>query len=406
LALDDKRWMFRDGKGVWGERPFTFAGWIARGVGANKTDLRLAFYDVSVADVLAQYGIDARWRPQATVTGEIRMGGSFDYPLTRYEATASSVTFDGWPSIPMSSGPMSVRGSLLAVNAEVSGSFNAKDVTIGRLKVPQGLFGVRWWREKLTVTSLDLALWGGKVDASAAYEPAEDQPYKGGALFSDVDAGPFIADALGDTGLKLEGRLDASVQTRYRDGRLRWDGRAGVHEGKLGPKGLLRAVVAEAVTAAGADAGAIEELAARHPALTTDAMPFRRLAADFQSVDDGIAVRVADIVTDGATLALDGTVDASRRLRSTGVVTLAQALTSDLVRRVPPLAKLVGGEGTLVIPVSIEGAPEDVRATLDERFVKAVAAARDGKSVEPLDTELPAAKFTTDLPPLEEQFGR
>ena len=53
FALDDKRLALRDGKGSWGERPFRYSGWIARGVGSNKVNLRLGADDIDVDELLA-----------------------------------------------------------------------------------------------------------------------------------------------------------------------------------------------------------------------------------------------------------------------------------------------------------------------------------------------------------------
>jgi hypothetical protein len=406
VSLDDKRWVLSDGEGKWGARGFAFAGWVERAIGANKVNLRMSFKDVGVSDIMAEYGIEERWRPDAVVAGEIRMGGSLDYPLTRYEVKAPRVTFNGLPSMSISTGPMRVSGSLLAINAEVSASFDTSDLSIGHVKIDDALVGTRWWRNELMVSTRELPLWDGKLDASAGYEPQAERRHRGGGLLRDVDAAMFWQHVFPDSRLELDGRLDVSMQTDWRDGRLWVDGRVGVHDGTLGPDGLVHSILSEVAAVAGAEPAVLAELAARYPVAAADGMPFRRLAASFQSAKEGVAVRVSDLVGEGATLSLDGTVNADQRLSAAGVVALAPSLVSGLVRRIVPLAGLVADDGELQVPVRVEGNPAELRVTVDPRFLEALRAAGDGKDVEPVTVSLPEPSFTTDLPPLEEQFGR
>jgi len=112
-----------------GRAPFTYAGWIARGYSDSKVNLRLNVKDVSVAGVLAEYGIAERWRAQRSY-GEIRMGGrwkSRSRAMTRAPRARASTAFPG----PISTGPVSVVGSLLAINAEASGSVDMARLQIG-----------------------------------------------------------------------------------------------------------------------------------------------------------------------------------------------------------------------------------------------------------------------------------
>jgi hypothetical protein len=357
VALDDKRWVLKDGKGKWGERPFTFAGWIARVPTANKVNLRLSFEHVNAADVMAEYAIDERWRPQADVSGEIRMEGSFDYPLTRYEAKMPSFTWNAWPSTPVSSGPMNVRGSLLAINTDVSASFETNELKVGTIVAKNVLVGSTWWHEKLTITSMNLPMWGGRTDSSAAYEPAAEERWKGGALLHDLDAGVFLPQAMPDLGLRVDGRLDGSGEGGYRDGALWYRGRVGLHEGTLGPQSLLRVVASEVIKAAGADPAVLDELATRHPALASDKLAFKRIAIDFQAQPPGTALRIGDLVSDGGTLTLEATADATKHVAADGLAVFVPPVSADLAGRVPALARLLSSNGSLQVPVHAEARP-------------------------------------------------
>ena len=407
FALDDYRLALREGKGSWGAYPFTYAGWIARGVAGNKANLRMATADVDVAELLAEYGIDERWRPQTTVSADLRMGGTLDDELTRYEAKAESARFDGWPSVPISSGPVKVGGSLLAINAEVSGSFTFKDLRIAHLLFPEQLLGVRWWRDELSITSLGQKLWDGKIDAAVAYKPRESSDVTGGGVFYDVDAESIVRAILPEFGIEVKGRIDAATQGLYDARGLSYEGRVGLHFGSLGPKGWVRHAVDQAVAAAGRSDAVTPEIAATYPVLAAaEPVVLDRAEAIFRSRENGISFAIVDARSQGATLTIDSTIDADRKLTGNAVVVLAPDLVSALVARVPALLRMVDPGGSLVVPVHLEGTPSEVEVSLDRAFAAALKRAREGQVVEPLAAAAVAPSFSIETPPLEEQFGR
>jgi hypothetical protein len=211
-----------------------------------------------------------------------------------------------------------------------------------------------------------------------------------------------------DVGLQLEGRMDLSGDGKYLDGAWDYRGRIGVHDGTLAPATLLRDVAKEIAAAAGADLAVLDELATRHPALVADKLPFKRIAVDFKAQSPGTVVRLGDLVSDGGTLTLEGTLDAAKHVAGDGVAEFPPALSADLASRIAPLAKLLPADGSLRVPVHVEGSGAAVKVTLAQDFVDALAKARQGKSTGPFLAEKPEPSFDigSDLPPLDEQFGR
>ena len=404
FALDDKRLVLEDGQGRWGQRQFAYAGWIARGFGENKVNLRMNLEDVSVADVLAEYGIAERWRPQASVTAEIRMGGSLDEPLTRYDASAESVRFDGFPGVPVSSAKVQVAGSLLAVNADVSGSFTTHRLQVGSVQLEHILIGANWWRDKLNVTTLGHRAWDGKLDAAVSYSPKESPDASGGGLLHGVDAKEALAAFFPDLNAGVEGRLDATVQGGYGAQGFWYEGRFGLKKGSIA-KAPVRAVADSVVSTAGGDPTANDSLAAALPVLSSERTPLDEVVGAFSSRQVPTAFEITEVQSDGVRLRATGTLSEGRRVEAAGVATFSDPVAGALAGNAPVLAKLAAPDGSVSVPFRAQGVVTDFTIALDPGFAAVVEKARTGEAVEPFPVPAAPEPLKVDIPPLEEQFG-
>jgi hypothetical protein len=405
FAFDDRRLALREGKGNWGDYPFTYSGWIARGYADNKVNLKLDTGEVDVDELLAEYDIPERWRPEATVSAEVRMGGTLTEDLVRYEAKSPSAKFNGFPSVPISAGKFTVGGSLLAVNAEVAGSFMFDELRVGHVVFKNQLVGSRWWRNELGITSLGQKLWDGKLDAAGAWKPNESKDVTGGGVFYDVDVAKLLADVVPDLGVALTGRLDMSTTAVYDARGFGYEGRGALFYGVLGPDGWMRKAVDQVLAAVGADV-VNEEIETAYPVLELKPVPFDRVEAIFQSRDDGIAFAILDGKSKGATYTLDGKSDLDRKITADAVIVLTPDLVSTLIARAPALAGMADPGGSLAVPVHLEGKPADIAVSLDRNFAAALTRAKEGEPVDAPAVTPREPSFTTDIPALQEQFGR
>jgi len=405
FSIDDKRWMLREGKGKWGEQPLTFSGWSGRGKFGNKVGGRLELDQLHLASVLAAYGIPERWRAHATAKGRVRVFTSNDDTLYRWEASAPTVRFDGWASHPIVTGPMTVQGSLFASNADASGSFRSDEVKIGKIRVEKFLAGVTFFRDKLTVTSLDLPVWDGKFSGAVSYFPKEEKRVEAGAVFRDMDASVLREQFLPDVGLDLSGRVNAVLDLDFEDDGAWARGRAEVRDGTLGPPSLTRDAVV-AVARAAERPGAVSELADVRPDLIdAEKLPFELLVLDFERRSGKVTVRVDELASEGAMLKGEGTVGRDGALDGWATLALSEEVTADVAAAIPAAGMLAGGR-ELRIPLRIEGTSSKPRTVLSEELERAVARAAAGETVGRFAPAEPELALELDLPPLEDTFPR
>jgi len=405
-AFDDKRFMLRKGSLDWGGLPLEVSGWLARGAEA-KIGGQLRWEHVDADALLSQFGVDERWRPQAKVSGEVRLMGDLDRPLVRYEATAPSVKLVPWPSLPLVSGPMRVTGSLLAINADASGSFNGSDLRIADARLPAALFGMQYWRDKLTFSALDQEAWGGRADLSFAYRPDEENDVEGGGILSHMDAEEVLSNLFPKMHFVIHGSLDSIFQIGIgADGP--WAvGRVGIHHGKVGQSGVVRAVLDEAFAGAGRAFEVEDALMRSYPgALSQERTEFQRVAFDFKTRTDGVDVKSVEIRLPYATIQGEGALDSRGSIDGTGTISLSEPLSADLARRTKGLRSLVAEDGRIHVPIRVGGEADAAEVHAEARFVDALARALKGEKVEPFPPPVEGPGFGIDMPSLSEHFQR
>jgi hypothetical protein len=405
-ALDDKRFMLRKGSADWGGLPLDVSGWVARGP-ESKIGGKLRWEHVDAAALLSKFDVAERWRPQAKVSGEVRVMGQLDRPLVRYEATAPTVKLVPWPSLPLVSGPMRVTGSLLAINADVSGSFDGTDLRIADARLPEALFGVQYWRDKLTLSALDQEAWGGRADLSFAYRPDETNDVEGGGILSHMNAEEVLSNLFPKMDFKIHGSLDSIFQIGIAADGPWAKGRVGIHHGKVGQSGLVRSVLEEAFTTAGRHFEVEDSLMRSYPgALAEGRTEFQRIAFDFQTRTDGVDLKTAEIRLPYATVNGEGRLDTQGTIVGSGTISLSEPLTADLARRTKALRALIADDGRIHIPIHFEGKPDAAEVHPDPRFVEVLERALRGEKVEPFPAPVEGPGLGLDMPSLREHFQR
>jgi hypothetical protein len=403
--LDDKQLRINEGSARWGDVPFDVTGYIGAAV-SRKLALRLIAENADVAETLAAIGVPERWRARARLDGTLRVMGTMHEPLLRYDAKAATVEFDGLALLPVRSKDLSCVGSVLAINADVSASCRAAEMKIASAVFPSSNFGITYWRDQIRFVQRELSVWGGKGDLMVGYSPETDNA-EGGGFLDDMDAAEVVRNLIPATGLRIEARLDSLFQLGY-DARGPWTlGRIGLHRGRVGGLGLGRDTVAAILEARGKAALAVEDLAVGHAkTLLKDSLEFSRLVFDFESREEGIALRSLSIAMEDADFRGEGVIGFDESVALWGNVILGTKLTEDLVASASAVAPLVAADGRLRVPVKIQGTTKDLDATVDERFLEALAVAARGKDVGPFVPMDPDARIVTELPSLEEHFYR
>ncbi|MEE8311628.1 MAG: hypothetical protein V3R77_05180, partial [Candidatus Binatia bacterium] len=271
---------------------------------------------------------------------------------------------------------------------------------------PSSRFGVTYWRDQIRFVQRELSVWGGEGDVMMGYSPETDNA-EGGGVLENMDAAEVVRNIIPGTGLRIEGRLDSLFQLGY-DARGPWTlGRIGLHRGRVGGLGLVRETVAALLESRGQAASALEGLAAAHAkTLLNDSLEFSRLVFDFESREEGIALRMLSITMEDAEFRGEGVIGFDQSVALWGNVILGTKLSEDLVASASAVAPLVAADGRLRVPVKIQGTTKDLDATVDERFLEALAAAARGEDVGPFVPMDPDARIVSELPSLQEHFYR
>ncbi len=404
-AVDDKRYQIRSGSARWAGVDFSVSGWLSRRP-ADKLSLRLQFADVDAATIISGYGMDERWQPEAVVSGMIRVSGTVGYPLLRYEASMPSLKFKPWPPTELRAGPVKVRGSLLAINADINGSFEMHNIEIASVSLPQAIVGVVYWHDKLTVSALNASLWGGSANLSLAYYPEQGNSVEGGGTLENADASDVFSGFFSDLGLDVGGRADVLVQVGI-DSRGPWAiGRVGLHRGRIGPRGFVHDVISSVLAERG-QRSLLGGMIASYPhLLAPDHVRFRRSVFDFQTRDDGLSIGSLKMDLEDGELRGEGLIDKDGQVAGWGTLILAPGLSQALSTTVAEVTPLVGTDGSLRVPVRLHSGEGAGGLEPDERFIHALARSARGEKVGPFVTMESESSILSELPTLEDHFGR
>jgi hypothetical protein len=380
-------------------------GWMT-GIG-RKLSGRLHIDELDIGEAMGTYGIDSMWHPELVVSGSIKLSGHELEPLLNYEASAESTRFAPYPGYEVASDAMTFRGSLLASNAVFSISTSTDELRIGSLELVDPAIGSRWFRDKLTITALDLAVWDGKSNSAITYEPKENEGITIGGMVDGAEANVFVEDLFPELGLEITGGMDGIAQGGF-DAQRPWSlGRVGFYDGEVGSVGIVHAILTTVARDAGVGALIDADLVAAYPRTLAPEMPgYERIEMDYQTRDDGLALRSIDIVLAHAEIKAEGLIESDHTFAGWGVAALSLQLTDELVRRVPRLMGLCGSDGRFRIPVKLRGGPSATEITVDERFVEAVRNADRGENVSTFVATESRSELVLDMPTLREQFNR
>jgi hypothetical protein len=402
VALDDARYQVRGGTGTWGGLRFAPTGWITR-LTPRKVSGRAEVEPFELAAMAERLGVAERWRPRGIANLTLRVIGSSIEPLYRYEGTLPETSFSPWPGLPIKAGNTRVHGSLIAINTDVSGSFDAADLHVGTARIDKLLFGFSYWKDKLNFTALGSPVYDGKVDGSVAFLPKISADPQGGMLLRDTDAKAVIENVLPGLPCSIAGRLDAGMQLAVDEQGAWVRGRVGLHRGRIDGSNWARDLVASALADAGA-AGAVEAVIAAHrPLLGTDTTRFERMAIDFESRGGAIQLPRVVLEMTGAQLRGRGEIAANHSLTLAAALWPDAALAASLAHAAPALARARDADGKPVLPCEVRGAEGRVDVQPSAELRSALAASNDSAPLEPV--RVAPADFG-DLVPLRQQFGR
>lgn len=402
VALDDARFQLRGGTGTWGGLRFVPTGWMSR-LPPRKLSGRLDVEPFELAEMAARLGVAERWRPHGRTDLTLRVTGSTIEPLYRYEAMLPEVSFSAWPALPIKLGASRVQGALIAINADASASFNAKDLQIGTARIGEMVFGISYWREKLTVTALESRLYDGELDGSVGFFPKISVDPQGGMRLRDADGKAVIENVLPGLPFGIGGRLDAGLQFGTDEQGLWVHGRVGLHRGRIDGANWARDLVEAALADAGAADAAGTVIAAHRPLLGADATRFERMAIDFTSRGGAVTLPRVVIEMPGATLRGHGEIAADRTIGLTAALWPDVSLAASLASAAPALARARDGNGKPVLPCEVRGAAGRVDVRPTEELRRALSARGDVAPLSPV--RVGPADFG-DLGRLRKQFGR
>jgi hypothetical protein len=402
VALDDARFQLRGGTGSWGGLRFVPTGWISRLV-PRKVSGRLDVEPFELAEMSERLGVPERWRPHGRADLTLRVTGSSIEPLYRYDGTLADATFSAWPALPIKAGPTRVHGSIIAVNADATASFDAKNLEVGTLRIPEVLFGLSYWQEKLAISALETQLYDGRLDGSAGFFPKVSSDPQGGMLLRDTDGKTVIENMLPGLPFTIGGRLDAGMQLGTDERGVWVRGRIGLHRGRIDGSNWARDLVQAALAEAGAADAASAVVSAHRPLLGADATRFERLALDFESRGGPVTLSRVVMEMPGATLRGRGEIAADRSVALTAALWPDASLAATLSNAAPALARARDGDGKPVLPCEVRAAPGRLDIHPTEELRRALGAAGDVAPLTPVRVGL--ADFG-DLVPLRKQFGR
>jgi len=402
VALDDKRFQMRGGTGTWGGFRFVPTGWMTRLV-PRKVAGRLDLEPVDLAQAAQRLGVPERWRPRGTADLKLRATGKSIEPLYSYEGTLTDASFSPWPALPIKVERAPVHGSLIAINADVSTSFDVENLQVGTARIDKMRFGLVYWKEKLSVTALDSPLYGGKLDGSVGFIPKTSADPVGGMLLSDADGKTVIENVLPGLPFAISGRLDTGLQLGVDEQGFWMRGRVGIHRGRMDGSNWVRDLVRASLTEAG-DADAVEGvIAAQRSLLGTDFTRFERVAVDFETRGGSVTLPRVVVEMKGAELRGHGEIAADRSVSLTAALWPDAPFADSLVNASAALARARDGDDKPVLPCELRGA--DGRVDLMPS-AELIAALKNGDEPPPLTPVRVGPADFGELTRLRKQFGR
>ncbi len=405
ILLDDRRFQIKDGTFRWNDLTLAASGWWETDR-AGKLGARVELSEIDLAAALAGVGVREDRRPSGKLTAVVRVSGPRTDPRIHYDASFPRLELAGPQRGRLEAVDGKATGSLFALNADISGSFQVARVALGGAEIRDVRIGATYWQDKLSLAQRAFPIWGGEIDFSAAYYPSRGS-VEGGGLANNLDVAALAANLPVERRPDVTGRADLIFHFGY-DSRGVWAmGRVGLHRGRLGPRGLGRELIA-AIGAAQGDSNLVsEDLVEAYPALlAADGIGFRRLTFDFERREEAFVVRALRIDLADGEVRAEGVLDPDGKIAGWGTLYLSGKASAELAARLPALRALTPGDGRLRVPLKLASSDTGLEALVEERFLDALARAARGESAGAFVPVDPDSGIVMDLPSLEEQFYR
>lgn len=399
FSLDDRMVRLSAATMKWQDFALGLQGWFDPQP-KGKFELKAKFANIDANKVATEWNVPQPWRPVATVSGVFLFAGLPGDAQLRYEASAPDLVVPALGGYTIHVVAPTIVGSVLAVNTDVSASVKGTSMRVGDIEFGTVPVGIQWWRGRLSATTANGAVWGGKLDSSVSYKPESHPEFSVSGREAKADAAAMLAavapwlglDASGPASLTWSLGQDASRNPL-------WTMHASLIYGRLGNLDLFARVL-DALVAA--DAGlAMPEAAALLPkprkgsGTRVDTL-FFEIARNGEIYDLGGLFLTAEEFR----LDADGQWSKQGGLALDGTVTLSKALTLRMAAVAPWLSPLVGPAGTLVVPVAIGGTTAAPTVALAPGFADQLARARRGEAVTPFMPKDPRHVGADDLGPI------
>jgi hypothetical protein len=404
-ALDDSRYQVRRGQARWGGFAFEPTGWVTL-QDPHKVSARLVFERFALTAAAERFGFEERWRPKGNMDLTIRATGTTDEVLMRHEGKIDALEFHGWPAIRIKATPVGISGALLSVNTDISASLTLSSLEVGTARLDQALVGLNYWKNKLTLSSIDAPFYDGTALGSVVFWPKTDDPVEGGLMLRNSDAETLLKNIAPRLSLGVYGRSDAVLEMKHDAEGLRVRGRAGIHGGRIAGSNWMRQLVAEALGLAGRSDALAPIAASAASTLADVGTRFDRLAIDFEVNDDTVRMPRVVVTAEGAEIRGRGEIAADGSVAIDGALLPEEPLSRALTDAAPALGAVKSTKGSLAVPFTLRAAAAGTSVTSTPAFRDAVAAAVAGKTAPALEIEeIPPVEFGTMLR-LRKQFGR
>ena len=402
LAIDDARYQVRRGKGSWSDFEFEPSGWLMN-TPPHKISARLDFEPVGLAASCERFGIAERWRPKGELDTTIRVTGSAEEPLIRHEGKIDTLEFNGFSGVPVKASPVDVRGSLIAVNTDLSVTFFLSNLEVGTARLDHEIVGLNYWKKKISLMSMDAPFFEGVSDGAIGLE----DEITVGFIYRDANAEAVLSNVIPQLALGIHGRSDGTISghAEEKEGMLA-TGRVGFHRGRIDGANWIRQLVGEALTLAGRGDALATIAREATPSFGADSTRFDRIAVDYEIRGGGANLPRVVIDTDAASIRGRGTLDADGAVAIEGALLPQEALARSLVNAAPPLGSIKSAKGEMVIPFTLRADGAGTRISVTTAFRDAMAAAVAGKPVAALDIIEVGPKVSNSSPTLRQQFGR
>ena len=217
VAFDDARYQVRRGKARWGGFAFETTGWVTRKI-PQKISGRLVLERFALAAAAERFGFAERWRPKGDMDLTIRATGTSDEPLIRHEGKIDSLSFDGFPGLPIKAAPVTISGSLAAINTDVSVSLNLSNLEVGTAR-----FDKRARRAQLLARQahVHVARRAGvrRHGRTDRWRSGRSSPttWKAASWYRDSDAETVLSNIAPRLALDIYGRTDGVAELKKDD---------------------------------------------------------------------------------------------------------------------------------------------------------------------------------------------